>query len=63
MRLFFYYEAKIIIEMREKLLTRSSVYILRDFQKGHKLAKSWPSIFFLEFIHQWTSFYNFMKKY
>ena len=35
MRLFFYYEAKIIIEMREILLTRSGVNILRDFQKGH----------------------------
>ena len=32
----FYYEAKIIIEMREKLLTRGGVYILRDFQGGHK---------------------------
>ena len=32
----FYYEAKLIIEMREKLLTRGGVYILRDFQKGHK---------------------------
>ena len=32
----FYDEAKIIIEMREKLLTRGGVYILRDFQKGHK---------------------------
>ena len=32
----FYYEAKIIIEMQEKLLTRGGVYILRDFQKGHK---------------------------
>ena len=32
----FYYDAKIMIEMREKLLTRGSVYILRDFQKGHK---------------------------
>ena len=31
----FYYEAKIIIEMREKSLTRGGVYILRDFQKGH----------------------------
>ena len=29
----FYNEAKIIIEMREKLLTRAT---LRDFQKGHK---------------------------
>ena len=33
----FYYEAKIIIETREKLLTRrGGVYILHDFQKGHK---------------------------
>ena len=32
----FYYEAKIIIEMRENLLTRGGVYILRDFQGGHK---------------------------
>ena len=32
----FYDEAKMIIEMREKLLTRGGVYILRDFQKGHK---------------------------
>ena len=32
----FYYEAKIIIQMREKLLTRRSVYILRNFQKGNK---------------------------
>ena len=32
----FYCEAKIIIGMREKLLTRGDVYILRDFQKGHK---------------------------
>ena len=32
----FYFEAEIIIEMREKLLTRGGVYILRDFQKGHK---------------------------
>ena len=32
----FYYEAKMIIEMREKLLTRGGVYILRGFQKGHK---------------------------
>ena len=32
----FYYEAKIIIEMQEKLQTRGGVYILRDFQKGHK---------------------------
>ena len=32
----FYYEAKIIIEMREKLLTRGGVYILRDFRKVHK---------------------------
>ena len=32
----FYYDAKIIIEMREKLLTRSGVNILRDFQKDHK---------------------------
>ena len=31
MQLFFYYEAKIIIEMREKLLTRDGVYILRNF--------------------------------
>ena len=59
----FYYEAKIIIEMREKLLTRGGVYILRNFQKGHKWAKKWPPIiFFLECIHQWTSFYHFRKK-
>ena len=32
----FYNEAKIIIEMREKLLTRGGIYILHDFQKGHK---------------------------
>ena len=32
----FYYEAKIIIEMWQKLLTRGNVYILCDFQKGHK---------------------------
>ena len=32
----FHYEAKKIIEMREKLLTRGGVYILRDFQKGRK---------------------------
>ena len=31
-----YYEAKTIIEMQDKLLTRGGVYILRDFQKGHK---------------------------
>ena len=31
----FYNEAN-IIEMREKLQTRGGVYILRDFQKGHK---------------------------
>ena len=36
MRLFFYYEARIVIEMQEKLLTRGGVYILHDFQKGHK---------------------------
>ena len=29
----FYYEAKIIIEMWEKWLTRGGVYIFRDFQK------------------------------
>ena len=32
----FFYEAKMIIEMREKLLTRGGVYILCDFHKGHK---------------------------
>ena len=32
----FYYEAKIITAMWEKLLTRDGVYILLDFQKGHK---------------------------
>jgi len=31
-----YYESEIIIEMRGKLLARGGVYILRDFQKGHK---------------------------
>ena len=59
----FYYEAKIIIEMRKKLLTRGGVYFLRDFQKGHKWTKKLPpTIFFLEIIHQWTSFYHFRKK-
>ena len=37
-------KAKIIIEMREKLLTRGGVYIL---QKGHKKTKNWPSIDYL----------------
>ena len=47
----FYYETKIIIDMREKLLTRGGVYFLRDFQKGHKYPKKWPpTIFFLEFF-------------
>ena len=32
----FYYEAKIITVMREKLLTCGGFYILLDFQKGHK---------------------------
>ena len=42
----FYYQAKIIIEMREKLLTRGGVYILRDFQKGHQWTKNWPPDYF-----------------
>ena len=46
----FYYEANIIIEMREKLLTRGGVYILRYFQKGHKYTKNWPpTIIFLKY--------------
>ena len=58
-----YYEAKIIIEMREKLLTYGGVYILRYFQKGHKYTKNWPpTIIFLKFIHQWTSFNHFRKQ-
>ena len=49
--------------MREKLLTRGGVYILRDFQKGHKVDKKWPpTIFFSNLLHQWTSFYHFRKK-
>ena len=32
--------------MQEKLLTLGGVYILRDFQKGHKYAKNWPPTFF-----------------
>ena len=32
----FYYEAKIIIEMQDKLLTHGGVYIVRNFQGGHK---------------------------
>ena len=42
----FYYEAKIIIDMRKKLLTRGGVYILRDTQKGHKKTKNWPRTIF-----------------
>ena len=36
MRLFFYYEAKVIIEMREKLLIYGVIYIWLGFQKGPK---------------------------
>ena len=36
MRLFFTTKRILTIEMREKLLARGGVYILRDFQKGHK---------------------------
>ena len=32
----YYYEAKMIIEMQDKLLICSGFYILREFQKGHK---------------------------
>ena len=33
----FYYDAKIITEMRKKLLTRGGlINILQDFRKGHK---------------------------
>ena len=30
----FYYEAKIVTEIQEKLLNRDGVYILRNFQRG-----------------------------
>ena len=41
----FHYEAKIIIEMRKKNYwpARGGVYILRDFQGGHKKTKNWPA--------------------
>ena len=50
--------------MWEKLLTRGSLYILLDFQKGHKLAKNGPpSIFFSSQIYSsMDKFLSFQEK-
>ena len=42
----FYYEAKIIMEMREKLPTRGGVYILRTFQRAINRPKTYPQLFY-----------------
>ena len=55
----FYYEAKIIIEMRKILLTRGGVYILRDFQKGQKVT---PDYFFSRIYSSMDRLLSFQKK-
>ena len=54
----FYYEAKIIIEMREKLLTRGGVYILRDLNR----PKSDHRLFFFRICASMDKLLSFQEK-
>ena len=64
MRLIFYYEAKMIIEMREKLLTRAAVAFTfcATFKRAINRPKTDPRLFFSRIYRSMDKLLSYQEK-